>query len=345
MTIRLRTVFFLVLGILILWFINLEKAILTPFILAAIFAYIINPLVSFVSEKTRLPRAFSIIAIYLLIIGVLLFGSIALSKAISEESFELRNFVHSLIRTANFQVGNLPDWARPAAEDVLSSLNEPKIVALSLSVFPRAVSGIVSFVIFIFVGFFFLQEGKSFVDKFLNLIPNDYKIEVEILIRRLNSVFGGYLRGQLFLVFFVSSILFIALSILGVKFALVLAVFSGFAEIVPFIGPIVAGAVAATSAFVTQTSNFNLSPVQLTVAVILIYFIVRQSEDYLVIPYIMGKITKLHPLVILFAVLAGGHIAGILGLILAVPVAGMLRILLEFSLDKINNSPSGRGRR
>lgn len=337
MTIRLRTAFFLILGALIIWFINLEKAILTPFILAAIFAYIINPLVSFLSEKTRLPRTISIIAIFLLIIGVLLFGSITLSKRVLEESFQLQRFVHTLIKTANFQVGNLPDWARPAAEDALSSLNESKFLALSLSIVPRAFSSIISFVIFVFVGFFFLKEGRSFVDKLLNFIPNDYKIEIEILIRKLNSVFGGYLRGQLFLVFFVSSILFIALSILGVKFALVLAIFSGFAEIVPLIGPIVAGSVAAITAFVTQSSNFYFSPIHLTLIVIVIYFVVRQFEDYFVTPYIMGKITKLHPLVILFAVLAGGHIAGILGLILAVPLAGMIRILLEFSLDKINH--------
>lgn len=343
MTIRLRTLFLLALGVLIIWFLYLEREILTPFILAAIFAYIINPLVSFVSEKTKLPRVFSIIGIFLLIIGVLLFGSITLSGKISEESSEIQNFAQNLIKTANFQVGNLPYWARPAAEDVLSSLNQTKLVALSLSVVPRALSGVISFVIFIFAGFFFLKEGRSFVDKFLNLIPNDYKIEIEILIRKVNSVFGGYLRGQLLLVFLVSTALFIALSLLGIKFALLLAIFSGFAELVPFIGPIVAGAVAAIAAFITQSSNFNVDPAQLALVVIIIYFILRQVEDYFVIPFIMGKITKLHPLIILFSVLAGGHIGGLLGLILAVPVAGMVRIFLEFSLDKLNSSkPSGR---
>lgn len=342
MTIRLRTAFFLLLGVLILWFINLEKEIFTPFILAAIFAYIINPLVSFLSEKTKLPRFVSIIAVFAVILGLLIFGSIALSKRILEESSELQDFAQSLKRTANFQIGNLPDFARPAALDALSSVNESKFFALSFSIVPRALSGVISFVIFLFAGFFFLNEGRSFVDRLLNFIPNVYKIEVEILIRKVNSVFGGYLRGQLFLVFFVSSILFIALSILGIKFALVLAIFSGFAELVPFIGPIVAGGVAAVTVYITQSSNFVLSPQQLVLAVVVIYFIVRQFEDYFVIPLIMGKITKLHPLVILFAVLAGGHIGGMLGLILAVPIAGMLRIILEFCLDIINKSSRGR---
>jgi predicted PurR-regulated permease PerM len=79
-----------------------------------------------------------------------------------------------------------------------------------------------------------------------------------------------------------------------------------------------------------------LTPLQIALVVIAIYTIVRQLQDYLVNPYIMGRITKLHPLIILFAVISGEHIAGVLGLILAVPIAGIIKIIFEYSLDKIN---------
>lgn len=341
MTLRLRTVFFIILGILFIWFLYIEREILTPFVLAAIFAYIINPLVNFLSQKVRLPRTFSVIVIYLLILGIFFSGSVFLSKRIVEESSQIDKFINSLVTTADKQITYLPDWLRTSASDALLSLNQAKLTALSpslLSLFPKAVSGVISFVIFLFSGFYFLKEGRNIIDKLLNFIPNDYKIEVEILLRKINTVFGGYLRGQLLLVAFVSTILFIALSYLGIKFALVLAVFSGFAEIIPFVGPIVAGGVAALVAFVTGTSNFNLSPIQLLGLVAAIYFITRQFEDYFVIPFVMGKITGLHPLTILFAVVAGGHLVGVLGLILAVPIAASLKILLEFSVDKINQS-------
>jgi predicted PurR-regulated permease PerM len=175
------------------------------------------------------------------------------------------------------------------------------------------------------------------IDRFLNLVPNDYKVEVDILIRRINSVLSGYLRGQIFLVFFVSVVLFILLTILGVKFSLIIAVFSGFAEIVPIIGPIVAATVAATVAFVGGTSNFNLSPLQLAIAVVIMYTVVRQIQDYFVNPYVLGKITRLHPLIILFSVIAGEHTGGILGVILAVPIAGVIKIIFEYSLDKVSH--------
>lgn len=338
MTIRLKTAFFVVLGALIIWFLYLERAILTPFILAAIFAYLFNPVVNFFSNKIKLPRGVSIIIIYVLLITIVIVGSISLTKRILDESSELTQFATTLSKEASNQIAVLPDWARPAINDTLYSLEKTKLFSSpsDLSFFPKAFSKILSFIIFLFSAFYFLKEGKMMKDKLLNFMPNEYKFDVEILLRKINAALGSYLRGQVFLVLLVSTTLFIALSILGVKFALILAIFSGLAEIVPIIGPIVAASVAGIVAFIGGTSNFSLIPLQTAIAVVVVYTIVRQLQDYLVNPYIMGKITKLHPLVILFAVLAGEHIAGILGLILAVPIAGILRILLEFSLDKVN---------
>jgi predicted PurR-regulated permease PerM len=338
MTIRLRTAFFIALATIIVWFLYIERAILTPFILAAIFAYLFNPVVNLFSNKIKLPRSLSIIIIYALIILVVVAGSISLSGRVLEESSELTQFAVTLNKEAKHQVDVLPAWIKPTVSDTIYTLQNTKVLSSpsDLSFFPKAFSKILSFVIFLFSAFYFLKEGKGLRDKLLNSMPNEYKFEAEILLRKINTALGSYLRGQMFLVLLVSTILFIALSILGVKFALLLAIFSGLAEIVPIIGPIVAASVAAMIAFIGGTSNFSLIPLQTAIAVVVIYTVVRQLQDYLVNPYIMGKITKLHPLVILFAVLAGEHIAGILGLILAVPMAGILRIFLDFSLEKVN---------
>ena len=339
MAIRLRTAFFIALGALIIWFLYIERAILTPFILAAIFAYLFNPVVNFFSNKIKIPRAVSIIIIYALIITVVIAGSIALTKRIFDESSELAQYAATLNIEAKHQIEILPAWIKPVVSDAVYSLEKNKIFSSPsyLSFFPKAFSGILYLIIFLFSAFYFLKEGRLMRDKLLNFMPNEYKFEVEILLRKINITLGSYLRGQVFLILLVSTVLFIALSVLGVKFALILAIFSGFAEIVPIIGPIVAASVAAIVAFVGGASNFGLVPLHTAIAVVIVYTIVRQVQDYLVNPYLMGKITKLHPLVILFAVLAGEHTAGILGLILAVPIAGILRILLEFSLDKIND--------
>jgi predicted PurR-regulated permease PerM len=344
MTLRLRSAFFIATGILVLWFLYFERAILTPFILAAIFAYIFNPIVNFFSHWLKLPRTLSVLIIYLVIISIVVLSAITLSKRVVEESSELGNQVTIITNTAKQQVSSLPEWARPTLNDALKTFQTTKTISFSsiFSVFPRAFSGIISLIIFLFAAFYFLKEGRNMSDRALNFVPNDYKIEVEILLRRINSILGGYLRGQVFLVFFVALILFICLTILGVKFSLILAVFSGFAEIVPIIGPIVAATVAALVAFLGGTANFGLSPIQLAIAIIIVYTVVRQVQDYFVTPYVMGKITQLHPLIILFAVIAGGHTAGVIGLILAVPIAGIVKIIFEYSLDKINGREKTR---
>ncbi len=338
MTLRIKTLFLLFLGIILIWFLYSERAIIAPFALAAVFAYIFNPVVNFLSHKIKLPRTLSIIIIYLVIVGILSALGILLTRRVIEESSELRNYVNTLTTTAKRQIETMPDFIRPTAQDGLVQLRQSKIFQpASLFVFfPQAISRIVSFFIFLFSAFYFLKEGGSIFDRIVNIAPKNYKIEIEILIRRINSVFGEYLRGQLLLVVVVASILFVALSILGVRFALILAIFSGIAEIVPFIGPIVAGAVAVIVVLLSGFSHFSVSPLASALIVVVLYFIVRQLQDYVITPHVMGKVTKLHPIIIVFSVLAGEHLLGIWGLLFAVPIAAVIRILIEFCIDLLN---------
>src|SRR4030067_1972230 len=340
MTIRLRTLFFIALAALIIWFLYLERAILTPFILAAIFAYIFNPVVNFFTHKIKLPRTLSISIIYIVLIGAIVFLGVFFTRRIFEESSELSRFVPQAIKGAKSQINTLPDFLRPTALDGLASLQKSRVFtpAYWVTLFPQAISRLLSFFLFLVAGFYFLKQENNIFDKILNLIPRDLRIDTEIMLRRMNMVFARYLRGQVFLIIFVSVALFIPLSILGVKFALILAIFSGFADIVPIFGPIFAGTVAALIALISGTANFPVTPIQGAIIVAAIYFFVRMLEDYFVIPHVMGKVTDLHPLIILFAVIAGGHLWGILGLVLAVPIAGAIKILLNFSLDRINRT-------
>lgn len=338
MTIKFKTIFFIALGVIFVWFMYIERAILTPFILAAIFAYIFNPVVDFFYHKVKLPRTISIFIIYLLIMGSIIFLSVVLTRRIIDESSELKDYVTNLINATKQQANMLPDFIQPLINETLVSLEKSKIFSTEsiFILFPKAISRIVSLFIFLFSAFYFLKEGRSMIDKLLNLVPNKNRIEVEIIARRINAVLGGYLRGQILLIFIVSLVLFAALSVLGIKFALILAIFSGFAEVIPIIGPITATSVAALVAFVTGSANFSLNPMQSAIIVIIVYFTVRQIQDYFITPYVMGRISKLHPLIVLFAVLAGGHIWGVMGFVLAVPIAASIKIILQFFLDKIN---------
>lgn len=336
MTIRLRTVFIFFLGLIVLWFLYAERALLTPIILGAIFAYLFNPTVNFFSEKIKLPRSLSVVIIYLLIVAIVVTAATILTRQLLSESTDIRDYITALSINARHEINALPDFIKPTVADFLVSLEKSRLVTSSslLPFFPKAISRIISFLIFAFSGYYFLKEGSSMFEPGLQYVPAKYKVDVEILLRKINSVLGGYLRGQMFLVFLMSITTFLALSILGVRFALLIAIFSGFAEIVPVVGPIMAGAVATLVVLVTGTVNFGLSPLTGSLAVIAVYFVLRHAEDYFIVPHVMGKITKLPPFIIFFAVIAGGHLWGVMGLILAVPLAAIIRLLLEFFLDQ-----------
>src|SRR3989344_598531 len=339
MTLRLKFIFFITIGVLVLGFLYIQREILTPFIFAAIFAYIFNPIVNILHRKLKVPRTASVIVIYILIIGMIVGGGILFSKRAVDESSQFRYQITQITKNAKAQINNLPDWIRPTLNDTLATIEKSNNLTYPsvYSFFPEVFSRIIGFIIFLFATFYFLKEGGSMFDRIINLVPNKYKIEVDILLKKINSILGSYLRGQIFLVILISLVLFICLSVIGVKFALILAIFSGFAEIVPIIGPIFAATVAAIVAYMGGQSNFGWDPFQTAIVVVIVYTVVRQIQDYLINPYIMGKITKLHPLIILFAVIAGEHVAGIVGLILAVPIAGILKIIFEYSMDLIED--------
>lgn len=338
MAIRLRTLFFFLIGVLLLWFFYVERSLLSPVIIGGIFAYIFNPVVNFFSDKLKLSRGVAVIIVYIVLMSITVALSTLLARALMQESSEIHNYATSLLVTTKTQIHQLPDWLRPTARDLLIAVQRSKIGG-SLSLlpfFPQAISRIVSFFIFLMSGYYFLKEGNTMFDRLLNLVPKRYKIDLEILLRKINIIFAKYLRGQLFLILLMGIATFIPLTILGVRFSVLLAVFSGFAEIIPIVGPITAAGVSIFIVLITGHTNFGLVPMDAALIIALIYFILRYAEDYLVIPHVMGKITQLPPFIIFFAVIAGGHLFGILGLILAVPVAGIIRILLEFSLEHLN---------
>lgn len=337
---RAQTWFFIVIGILGILFLYAERAILSPFILAGVFAYLLNPLVNYFSKNFKVPRTFSILIIYGILIGVFVFSTLSLSVHLFEESSELRKSATQMLLHAKTQLSVLPDWARPTAYQLLTELQKSRFINLvnMPSLFPfvsQAISRVISFLIFLFSGFYFLKDGQRYIDSLTKRIPKTKRKDIEILISKTNSVLGGYLRGEVILIIIMSIFTYIALTIVGVKYAVSLAVFSGFAEIVPLVGPIIAATVAALVAFFGGVSHFNLAPLSAALLVILIYFVLRHAEDYFIAPHIMGRVTKLPAFIIFFAVIAGGHVAGVLGLLLAVPVAAIIKILLEYALEKV----------
>lgn len=322
----------------------LARDVIMPFILAAGFAYIFNPVVKIISKKTHLNRLWSVIVLYLILLILISYATFWTTNQILKETSQVASDVGNLANYGQNTIEHLPEWNIAGKSFglqtlVISSLNTFVTAALEIqqSIVPiltEAVDFVIKLLLFIIASFYLLKDGPEILEKFLTSISPKVRKEFRELISRVNTALGGYLRGQVILIAVMSTASSLVLSILGVKFALTFGLLTGFLELIPFVGPVVATSLVAGVAFLTGDNNFGLSPTTLATVIVGIYFVLRQLEDYFIIPQLLGRMTRLHPLLVMFSVIAGGAIAGPIGFILGVPIAACARILLEYSWER-----------
>jgi predicted PurR-regulated permease PerM len=324
--------------------------LLSPFIWAIITAYLFNPLVSGLSIRTHTRRLWWVILLYV-VAGCFVYLGITwivprLANQYSEFIQALPEFAvraedwiaeHGTIAIGNTTLDLRPDeveiqrWFAELGRELPTSL--PEIV---FGVFER----IVLLLVYLVVTFYLLLHADQITERIYSLIPLPHRLEIRELGRSIDRVLGAYIRSQLMLIVIMAVLTYIPLSILGVQYALVLSIATGFLEIIPFIGPYAAAGSAMTVALLQATTPFGWPNWLLAIVIGIIYLVLRQMEDHLIIPNLVGHIVELHPVIVIFAILAGGAIGGILGLLIAVPVAATIRILLTYLHSKLIDAPT-----
>ena len=189
-------------------------------------------------------------------------------------------------------------------------------------------------VLVLIVTFYLLVDGARFRDVALRFLAPRDRVRALLIVDRIQLVLGRWLRGQLLLVIFVAVVVYIVLGpILGVPYSGAIAALTGVLEIVPLVGPVIAAAIAGTIAFGAGGAGE-------TVAVLVFYTVLRQIEDQVIMPIVIGRALQLHPVVTIFAVLVGLSTVGILGGLLAVPTAAAVNVALrEFYGDELGPLP------
>ena len=163
--------------------------------------------------------------------------------------------------------------------------------------------------------------------------------EMKVLWRRFSQIWGAYLRGQINISLFMFVLVSVLLSLLGVKNAFGLGLLAGAMEFLPLIGPVISVAVAVLAAFFQGSTIFELSTLNYTLLVGVVLLMANLLESNLLVPRILGRELRLHPLVVLISVLMGTSLAGILGAILAAPVAATLKLLGVYTWYRILDEP------
>lgn len=182
-----------------------------------------------------------------------------------------------------------------------------------------------------FVAFFFLKDGPKIRRSLLRLVPNRYFELTLALIEKIETIIGRYFRALMIQIIAVATVASILLSIVGLKYSVAVGVFTGLANTIPYFGPLM-GFLAGTLVGVVQTGDFSL-----VLGVIIAMLLTQLADNVIFQPYIFSRAAQMHPLLILFAVLIGAQIGGIVGMLLAIPVMTIIRVTVEQLLWSLRN--------
>jgi len=321
-------------------------------VLGLILAYLLLPLVNWLDrhmprrfQTWNVSRALSILVTYLAVIA-LLAGVVAFVvpiivdqvRVLIENWPELTSSVEDLWSEGlGWYRETIPEeWAQ-TIESNLQDLVNDVIVGVQDAIIAtvRTVSGTIGFVIGLVVIpfwlFYILHDEKQVLQGVLHTLPEQARPDVQAVARLIDDVLSAYIRGQLLLVLFVGGMATIAMLIIGVPFAIVLGLIAGLFEVLPYVGPILGAIPALLIALLSDPSS------ALWVAVS--FFAIQQVENLILVPRIAGKSVSLHPALVMVVLIIGNEVAGFWGMLIAVPVAAIIRDLFRYLYLRLLDEP------
>ena len=314
------------------------KTIFIPLLIGGVLFYITVPIQTFL-EKYKVPRWGSIVIIFLLLIAGIWIGLSIVGPPIFEQITHLFKNIPALAAEGEMlalqlmdRLGDLPDWAKAEVNKAIESVKSFSVefgkiaVQFSQSVISGTFQGVVVAILSPFFLFFMLKDHEKFVPAVTRVFSGETKKWIEKTLKDIDEVLRLYIQGQLLISFILATMLYIGYLVMGLNFALLLAVFAFFMNIIPFIGPWIA--------FIPALIIGVIQDPMMVIWVSLITLIANQIDANLITPNIMGKTLKIHPLTIITILLAAGKIAGFFGILLAVPGYAVGKVIVENIYEK-----------
>ncbi len=333
----------------IFWF---GRDVLAPFVVGILIVYLLDPVVERLARievgGRRFPRALLIVLVYLVATLLLLELVFLLVGPLIEQVRAFVKDVPGYVDDLNGRLTELLGWwnrldlpadvkaaVDKALADLLANVGSivPSILRPVFSSVLGFVGSIFGYLIIPVWTFWILRDRPRIVRAFDHAVPAEWRADTWAALGIVRRVFGSWVRGQLILGLVVGVATFIGLLVLGAlvdpvfsRYAVLLAVIAGVLELLPVIGPIIA---AIPAILLGATAG-----VPAIVAALLLYFAIQQVENTLLVPKIQGDATNLHPAVVIFSLILGGAVAGLLGAILALPIAATLRDLYVYAFRR-----------
>lgn len=341
-----KAIFWAIITLMILTILWLISDILTPFFIAAIISYILQPVIERTSFLFNIPRRtvasisyilfLSVFAVVIIILLPIVYQQISLliSKLPAYNNYVQQELMPSLTEKINSVDPNIGDRIKDSISNIANSLFS-LITTLANNIWHYTVATINIVIIIVLtpvILFYFLRDWSKMVKSIKLLLPLNERLKIQEILSAINNLLSAYMRGQLNICLLLSAYYGIALSLIGVDLGVLLGILSGFLIIIPFIGTLISFSLAMIIGYCAFGATIKLGYILLT------YIIGYIMESYVLTPKIIGDKIGLHPLWIMFGVLACGSLFGFIGIFFAIPIAGIIKVLYSFAIKSYKGS-------
>jgi predicted PurR-regulated permease PerM len=321
------TVFLFALAVALIY--AIRDALIT-FALAIFLALLLSPLVSIVDHVTsvRVPRTVALMVVYVLLIGVFAAVLMGIISAVAVDARSLSARLPDSLRNDPLGGLPLPAWLDPARErlgiwlrDRLDELgnNALSLIGQALRQLFTRLGFAVSAVLIPILAFFFIKDGKKLHDGLIHRVDRKHQFLVHQILQDLHRVLSQYLRALVILSWVAFAFYAAFLSITGAAYAVLLAGIAGVLEFIPAVGPFIAMVIIGAVGLFSGYTHWLL---------LLMFLVVyRVAQDYILQPLLLSSGMRIHPLLIIFGVLAGGELGGIPGIFFSIPLIATLRVI------------------
>lgn len=323
----IKALSFAAIAALIIYFSVVVLDILIMLVISILIAFIFDPIVSFFQRK-GIKRIYSILAVFLLSVVVLSFGfSVLVPKIITQFNAISKNFTEEnvtlfITNTLTSLESIFPfidvqqttnKFSTYLSEMIVGSVDNVSQIVTSLF------SILAIMVIVPFMTFFILKDKTSIIKGIINIMPNKYFEVSYSVLKKMAKQLGRFVRGWILDAFIVGFLSAIGLTILGIDNSVTIGFIAGVGHLIPYFGPVIGGLPAIIIAII-QFGDFSMLP-----SIIVMFVIVYTFDNGFIQPNVFSKSTDLHPLIIILLILLGSKLLGILGMLLAVPVATVVK--------------------
>jgi predicted PurR-regulated permease PerM len=331
------------------------RGIIGPLLVAFILAYLIHPLACRLSQATKMNWRMSVNIIYILlvilVIGFFTLAGLAIVQQLQSLIKVIQTFVNNALpqlleeySNRQFTFGPLPfqfslnQFDLQSATDQLISTLQGMLGRLGTLVgsFARGAATTFGWGLFILIiSYFLLAETGQVSNELVRIEIPGYDRDLRRLGRDLAKIWNAFLRGQLIIFIMVIILYTLLLTILGVQYALGIAILAGLARFVPYIGPLITWIVTILITLLQGGNHFGLPAWQFTILVVGLAILLDQVLDNMVTPRFLGHTLGVHPAAVLVAALIAANLIGIIGLVLAAPVLATLKLLSRYTIRKM----------